>query len=164
MHQGWVRWGFSAFFEDVTDHGVRDRVTEARFHDFLSEQAQGPPGVACRGIATRERRDLGALQPINDDGSAGARRVVETGEPVRAVVVAPDSDGVVIDLQGGRDGGERLAAIKFEQGGRAFEGPSGQRPFGKQGRERFVIRVGEGDMWFLHPGSLYDYARKCKKI
>ena len=143
---------------------MRDRVTEARFHDFLGKQSQGPPGVACGGIATRERRNLGALQPSDDDGPAGARRVVETGEPVGAVVVAPGSDGVVIDLQGGRDGGERLAVIKFEQGGRAVEGPSGQRPFGKQGRERFAIRGGEGDMCFLHPGSLDDYARKCNKI
>src|SRR5918912_2305822 len=109
------------------------------------------------GITTGKRGDFGALPAINHDRPAGTRRVVEAGQPSVTVTVAPGGDGVVIDSEGGSDGGERLAAVEFEQGGGAFEGPGGQRAFRQQGFEPFTMLVGEGDMLFLHPDSLPAY-------
>ena len=141
-----------------------DGVTQAGVDDFLSEQAQGPAVMAFGGITARERGDLGTLEAIDDDGTARARGVVETGEALGAIVVAPGGDGVVVDIQGGGDGGERLAAVEFEQGSGAFEGASRERAFGQQGFEALAMLVGEGDMLFLHESSLPEHFEEYNKI
>ena len=164
MHHVWRRWGFSAFFQNVADGGVGDGVTQAGVHDALGKQAQGPAVVTLGGITARERGDLGTLEAIDDDGTARAWGVVETGEALGAITVAPGGDSVVVDIQGGGDSGERLAAVKFEQGGGAFKGTSRERAFGQQGFEAFAMLVGEGDMLFLHAWSLPEHPEECKKI
>src|SRR5436305_14115183 len=100
--------------------------------------------MALRGVGAGEGGDFGALSPINDDGAAGAGSVVETGEAGGRVGIAPGSDGVVIDSQGGGDGSEGLAAVEFEQGGGAFEGFDGERAFGEQLLQRGAVGVREG--------------------
>ena len=140
-----------------------DGVTQAGVHDALGKQAQGPAVVAFGGITARERGDLGALEAIDDDGTAGARGVVETGEALGAITVAPGGDGVVVDIQGGGDSGERFAAVEFEQGGGAFEGASREGAFGQQRFEAFAMLVGEGDMLFLPARSLPKHPEERKK-
>src|SRR5215212_1059801 len=119
--------------------------------------------MAFWGIATGKRGDFGALSPIKHDRPTGAGRVMETSEPGVTVAVAPGGDGIVIDSEGGSDRGEGLAAVKFEQGRSAFEGLDGQRAFGEQSLQALAVGIGEGDMLFVHIGSVRQATEKCKK-
>ena len=119
--------------------------------------------MTVRRIATGKRGDFGALPSINHDRSARAGGIVEAGEAVGAVAIAPGGDSVVIDIEGGSDGGKGLAAVEFEQGGRAFEGLDGQRAFGAQALEGLAVGIGEGDMRLLHPGSVPVTWQQCKR-
>jgi hypothetical protein len=98
---------------------MRDRLTEASFDDFLSQEAQGPAVMAFWCIATRQCRDFGALSAINDNRTARTRRIVQTVQPFGAVAVAPSGDRGVGHIERFSHRTQGLAAIEFEQRGRA---------------------------------------------
>jgi len=127
---------------------MRDRLTEASFDDFLSQEAQGPAVMAFWCIATRQCRDFGALSAINDNRTARTRRIVQTVQPFGAVAVAPSGDRGVGHIERFSHRTQGLAAIEFEQRGRALESLDRERTFGKQSFKRGAVVLCQGQVIF----------------
>ncbi len=62
-----------------------DGIAGASLNDLLGQEAHGPVVMAVGRITTRQRGDLGTLNPGNADRAAGARRIAEVAEQMKAI-------------------------------------------------------------------------------
>ena len=125
---------------------MRDVLAQTAFDGLVGQEAQRPARVAFGRITTRKRSEFGALQTVNLGGPTRAWRVVQTAEASRVVGVTPSRDRWVADLKGSGNVDQRLAPVKFEQGGRAFELLGRERAVCEQLLKRRAIIRAQGEV------------------
>ena len=135
---------------------MRQRVAKAGFDDLLGEQAQAPARVAFGRIATGECRHFRPLTAINADRSSGARCIVEAGQSLERIPIAPTCHGDGTDVQGLRHSLQGFAAVKFEQGGGTLEGLRSQAAFGQLVYQCCPVAIRQGQVLLFHAPSLPD--------
>jgi hypothetical protein len=100
--------------------GKARAVTE--FDGFVGQQAQGPARPALGRLTASQSRDAGPLFPVNTDGAARARLLVQSLQSPLEIAVTPTGHALPTHLEYFRNVEQRVTGLQLEQGRSSLEG------------------------------------------
>jgi len=135
---------------------MRDLLAKTKLDHLICQQAQTPFGISFWWRTTGQCSDFCTLLPINLDGSAGARTIIQSLQPIFSILFGQRGQRPNGHLDRFGYSGIGLTTIQFKQGKRTTIGFCPEFAFANQGFEILSICWTELYVLFVHLAIFYQ--------